>query len=391
MNDVVARGMTDPNDWQRLVSDPTPIPPIPGIPGADITPRNFFGRSVGRAIGTDPDQTPLHLAKLYGSAFVIDPMAISVIALPSGSPFVGGINKRAAPFPADASNYYIGRSTTYYAVQHWQTWRDDTSATIRPELWPIRRVTFHQPLSAAASKRWDPPVAASLFSTTDDLAYDLPSQSDRPAVQLWETAAAGPLERQSVGEYSWIVTVAPTSSEAQVALGRNPHSHAYDVSVVVFYKRPIAPTLSDPDAASRDLYSMEATVGGSVLSKGPSGGELLLRLLGSYSSDSPLGKLRAGQWLMICGPHPASSDASPRFVMNWYQVLAVDAEGTGVTSFDPTMNRVVALRGPEWPWDPRQNHQDPNSEVAKLSDDLCVGIFPSAVAVHTKTLRLPSN
>jgi hypothetical protein len=66
----------------------------------------------------------------------------------------------------------------------------------------------------------------------------------------------------------------------------------------------------------------------------------------------------------------------------WYQVTAVDTEGAGlITNAD--RQRVVALRGPEWPWLPANMNDSSN-----LSNNLCVGIFPGAVAVHTKTLRL---
>lgn len=51
-------------------------------------------------------------------------------------------------------------------------------------------------------------------------------------------------------------------------------------------------------------------------------------------------------------------------------------------------NDLQTLRGPEWPWQPRSSYSNANGDVAKLSDDLCAGIFKGAVAVHSKTLRL---
>ncbi len=132
----------------------------------------------------------------------------------------------------------------------------------------------------------------------------------------------------------------------------------------------------------------------SVVSSGLNGGELLLTDFGDYYDAAGTRKfnafdnLRTGQWIMLCGPHPASNvDTStnpptgePRFVLNWYQVLSIDTEGTGIKNFDPTINRVVALRGPQWPWVPS----------GTASDDLCVAICKGAVAVHTKTMRLES-
>jgi hypothetical protein len=92
-------------------------------------------------------------------------------------------------------------------------------------------------------------------------------------------------------------------------------------------------------------------------------------------------QLKSGNWIAVCGPHPSSSDTEPRFVLAWYQVMSIDEEGNGITGFDPITERVVTLRGPEWPWLP--------STVANhLSNNLCVCIVRNAVAVHTRTLRL---
>jgi hypothetical protein len=102
--------------------------------------------------------------------------------------------------------------------------------------------------------------------------------------------------------------------------------------------------------------------------------------LGEWSGVSPFDRLRSGQWLFLCGPHPTSTDQAPRFVANWYQVMAIDSEGAGIIN-NPNRQRVVTLRGPRWPW-------QPSTTAGDLSNNLCVGIFPGAVAVHTKTLRL---
>src|SRR5262249_8494000 len=121
------------------------------------------------------------------------------------------------------------------------------------------------------------------------------------------------------------------------------------------------------------------------------------------SNKKPLNafeNLRSGQWVLLCGPHPASNayldsatntwKGEPRFFMNWYQVLSIDSQGSGVIdpytqkAFDPTKQRVVALRGPQWPW-------QPSSVSASLANDLCVGICKGAVAVHTKTMRLEGS
>jgi hypothetical protein len=120
-----------------------------------------------------------------------------------------------------------------------------------------------------------------------------------------------------------------------------------------------------------------------VVSTGLNGGELLLTDFGEdYNKKSAFDGLRTSQWIMLCGPHPNSTVAEPRFSLNWYQVITVDREGIGVRPnnqpFDPTKHRLVTVRGPEWPWRP--------GDVA--SNNLCVAICRGAVAVHSRTIRL---
>jgi hypothetical protein len=401
MNDVVARGILDPKAWRSYI----PAAPHPTFIVDNVNPpagpdRTSYLRPLGSAMAeaidsgsVPPNQLPAYLAQQFGSAFVIDPIGIAGAA----APITAGWNALVSPFPS-AAYYYPTGGGGYASTAQWLSWVPTTGSD--GQFWPIRRVTFAQPrpISPSIKIRMEMPLAASVFQGSDDLAYDLPNQTDRPAVQLWENASAGPLERQWVGEYSSIVTVVPTSSDAQMAMGRSPHNHAYDVSVVVFYKRE-TPSTSPQDPAeafapANALTDREPVVRALVMSTGPSGGEMLLESLNP--AKAPFSELRAGQWLMVCGPHPVSSDASPRFVLNWYQVLSMEGRNErlnadGLTTPSPPSGdperRLVTLRGPEWPWQPAASLND----NTHLSNDLCVGIFPSAVAVHTKTLRLPSN
>ena len=80
---------------------------------------------------------------------------------------------------------------------------------------------------------------------------------------------------------------------------------------------------------------------------------------------------------MLCGPHPNSRRCEPRFVLNWYQVLSIEAKGLQMVpdSIGKTA-AVVTVRGPQWPWQP--------GEYQRLSNNLCVAICRGAVAVHRK-------
>jgi hypothetical protein len=134
------------------------------------------------------------------------------------------------------------------------------------------------------------------------------------------------------------------------------------------------------------LQKRERVLKARIFSTNVNGGEVVLENPELAGATDPFEQLAAGQWIMLCGPHPSSSDVEPRFALNWYKVMAVDSEGTGISGFgfDPRIHRLVTLRGPEWPWLPTQSAGD-------VSNNLCVGLFPGAVAVHTKTLRLPGK
>ena len=217
-----------------------------------------------------------------------------------------------------------------------------------------------------------------------------------------------PLARKWAGDYSWIVSVVPTTNAARDGMVRNPEGFAYDVSVVVFYRRilPSGPAATGPDA--QDAMAGERMVGAKIISTGMNGGELLLTDMKDLTA-SPFEHLKSGQWIMLCGPHPNSNvdtTKSPsvgdiRFVLNWYQVVSIEGRESrlnsdGTTSPAPPAGdpdrRLVTVRGAEWPWQPRLAYpaSQQNSDVAKLSDDLCVGIFRGAAAVHTKSIRLES-
>src|SRR5690606_6095535 len=120
------------------------------------------------------------------------------------------------------------------------------------------------------------------------------------------------------------------------------------------------------------LDQSERMVFGQVISTGTGGGELLLTQIDDGIPGSPYEELKQGQWVMVCGPHPTSTLEEPLFFTQWYRVLAIDEQEKGDLT-DSNTQRVVGLRGPDWPW-PR------GAQVR-------VGLFPGAVAVHTKSLR----
>ena len=130
--------------------------------------------------------------------------------------------------------------------------------------WPLMRVTLPQPSATSAVMPLTDTVAEKLFRTDDDLAIDVPSQSNKPSMQRWEgidTDGDGkpdtPLARQSRGDYSWIVTVVPPSSDARNALATDPTAYEYEVSVAVFYSAPstTSPTSMRADRRPPSVWS----------------------------------------------------------------------------------------------------------------------------------------
>ena len=240
MNDIVARGMLNPRTWRVM----TPFPDARGLPSDVLFPsdtpndRGKFTRPLGPTLGEAifqpaamSDRT--RIVQQFGSAFVIDPVGVAVMAFPGN--MTPTWNTIASAFPATAHDMLGPFSRT------------GPIGGRGVLVWPVRRVTFQHPNSRY---QMDEVAANHYFRGSDDLNTELPDRDDRPAAQNWDVDKNGkPLARQWTGDYSWIVTVVPTSIAALEGIGRNPEGFAYDVSVVVFHKR-VLPDDAQPRAAS---------------------------------------------------------------------------------------------------------------------------------------------
>lgn len=419
MNDLLTRGMLNPDAW--FIMTPSPLSAVATSPnfryatadgkytGTILTqvPGKFmrpFSESLSEGIRQNqllkqtnliPANDKSLLAKQFGHAYVIDPN-FTAAASTNTNVSDGRANVAAYAFPAGACYVYPWPGATYYGNAAWNPWRATVGGapSASDKTWPIRRVTF----AMSNGYPLDKSSAESISRGSDDLAYDFPDRDDRPSVQTWDTTTTTngtqiPMARKWTGDYSWIASVVPTTNAARDGMARNPEGFAYDVSVVVFHKRPLPPSPPANQGQLPDAVAYERAVSAAIISTGLNGGELLLTqpMNGGNPVDnvaaSPFDNLKSGQWIMICGPHPNSSDTEPRFVLNWYQVKAIDKTGTAIPNFNPNTQRVVTVRGPQWPWSPSTSL---NGNYKSLSDDLCVGIFRGAVAVHTKTIRLES-
>jgi len=408
-NDAVTQGLLDPKNWYGLVpgSSTTAGAANRGFSadgGAAVnTFRRPFAAALNEAISFASSQTYPQkvLSQQMGNAYVLDPMGVA------GATFNDyGYNFILYPVPATA--YSDSVSASAYAPTQWAAWKNSTAPDYA---WPIRRVTFHQPnldpsiLSATVPLK--AAVAERLFGSHDDLSIDLPDRDDMPSTQNWNvvydsSGTPSSVARQSRGDYSWFITVVPKTADARNALASGGSGQAYDVSVVVFYKRVLPRTDPVDKTASKEAATrytvQERVVRAQVLSTGPSGGELLLTaydgvggMPDDFVPESPFTDLKVGEWIMLCGPHPDSTESNPRFVLNWYRVLAIDGKdmkldvyGKPINSANEPERRLVSLRGPQWPW-------MPDSPPYSLSNYLCAGIFPGTVAVHNRTIQLESS
>ncbi len=379
--DVVARGMLKAESWQMWEKEKDTFDQVrPQFVAAAPTRRDSFTRPVTSSIRIMLQEKRKDLIEqAIGSTFVLDPLGAASVSVSSPHQWL----ERASKFPA----------TTYKrpgSAPEWQPWGDT---------WPVRRITT----AGLTSDIFPSTLADSLLSSHDDLVTEPPGTSNSAGIQQWESTASGPLKRSWKGDYSWIVTICPSNPEARDAIGLDPSAHKYHISVVVFHKRVVATsTPQSVDDAFENLSTLtegERVARGRILSRSSGGGEIILeRLAGDgFPPDQKIFvDVKPGQWLMLSGPHPSSPLQRPMFFSRWYRVLAVEGKNTqlnadGSVNLSPSNRdperRLVTLRGPAWLWD-QATDMDDNT---LLSNDLRVGIFPSAVAVHSRTMRLESG
>ena len=318
--DLHARGLLRPEKW--LYADGTP----------------FIDPNTDRFPTTDP-----------GYAFVIDPLGafnVAEVKFPYGARFVQSDNPKDNPWNPNplGGPLLLGND------------------------WPVRRMTLNVDPNSAAFAPMTGQVAETIFSLRDDLAIEEPDEDDRPVMQLWDwdqtTTPPTPLARQYKGNYTWLATVVPTSTEALAALQPDDSgygSHLYEVSVVVFRRRD-----KTPSAESEMLLDAVMLTGGN---------EVELYIAGSTNPedlDTAMKEIRPGMWISLMGVNQTSG----LFMMKWYRLLAMDDETDISNTAGPSNGlpvRRAMLDGPEWPM-----------ANATVATDLKAAILPGVVSVTTK-------
>lgn len=395
LEDAVVRGYLNPQNWiVHQIGGPGAV--LPGSPTSAgfmrlatgvservqyVGLRDAMASGVFRVGQANRATRESYLATLFGGAIVIDPLGLAGAV--SGAVH-SDITSNTRSFPLRRFPATTGSITNRSPA--WDPWMASGV------FWPVRRATVAPVHSAsdppinlnkAAGFGYHLPPAQAAFTSADDPAIATPDSGDEPVRGRWETWANAsgvyPSTRQARGDYSWLFTIAPGSSEALADWAAPPYVYPVEVSSVVFHKRA-AP--SDPQSA----LDSERLVRGQVVTAGPSGGEMRLvrRPEGEdMVTSSPFEELRAGQYVMVVGPHPSSTLRSPQLALRWCRVLRLE----GDTSEDAV---TVALRSGDWPWLSSGVPIESKDASAALSDDLRVAIVPGVVAVHTKTMQLES-
>ncbi|MCA9246527.1 MAG: prepilin-type N-terminal cleavage/methylation domain-containing protein [Planctomycetales bacterium] len=242
---------------------------------------------------------------------------------------------------------------------HWLYWNSTTRATTQIDAtsdqltlpiqvdmvggnFVIAGMTRVIPRQVAANGAQGAALADLVFRSQDDLALDLPDQTDLPGAILYTDESVRPADADPDthntdfyrpaydGRYTWMFTVTPESNKDLMR-----------VSVVVFESR-------NPDS--------EGDVTGANIKEenmGIGGGELTLDVDGE-SQTAP------GSWLLV-SRFNAGSEADG--IYRWYRVVAREIEGDG--------DHLITLTGADWDPGVPPNH---------------VALFDRVVAVYEKTV-----
>ncbi|WP_146565311.1 hypothetical protein [Posidoniimonas corsicana] len=412
LNDAVTRGLVDPENWvsYELVdggSRPNPwggaIRPGSRVNGTFTRPfakdlRDRLAHATYRTWNTGgTNQVAAYQALNHhaGSLFFVDPFGVAS-GVSGPNQYTSAESLRTVP----ASTQSFAPITMLNRVW-WSPWLSTAA---------INRVSVGRPSGNTVSGVAPVPLAMAdeLVAMSDDLAVELGDRADRPAQQRVLTYSGGPLSRQADLHYSYLVSVVPRTPEGRDALAYGGRGQAYDVTAVVFNRRPLnAYNPSDGFGGVETLARAERTCLGSVVSGGPSGGELRLftrrqtqidQFSNTLADNLPWKDLKAGQYVMVYGPDPNSTPARPLLYAQWYRVVALNDDDAKKVSGTVYLGPTLALRGPDWPWAASTRSQvepglsaDYGGDPSVVQDDLRVLILDGAVGAYTRTMRLEAG
>jgi hypothetical protein len=202
-------------------------------------------------------------------------------------------------------------------------------------------------------------VAESLFVSGNDVIFDPINpvtgvKGDRPS-RVYHNPTGVPAEAvpQSAGDYSWMITVSPSSADP----GR-----LFTASVVVFYKRVVRlPSLT---AAAQVETERIVNVQTPFAGGGVGGGDIRI----TWTADGPP-NVKAGKWVMLFAGDISGNPVPVRAA--WYRIVASDDDPS-----DGAAARDLTLAGPDWPY---ATAGGPVTYAA---------LFDTVVGVYEKTIQL---
>jgi hypothetical protein len=245
----------------------------------------------------------------------------------------------------------------------------------------MARVTLTPPYLQDESVYMGPLQADEVFTGSDDLTFDLPSDRTLGPQQNFSrlrVAPFAPLKRNTNGTISWMATLVPKLNRKQVP------TDEYTLSIVVFSRRVID---QDSGLANLNLSSERLLQVRTFWSGTPAtgGGDVELATLRDHKDDI---ELRAGNWVMLSSyrlvPVPGGGPDDLVPVHKWYRVGNVEEDAFfqgGVWV------RNATLVGPDWDWGNMAN----NFATGAYSTPTYVTHARGVVAVFEKTIRLESS
>jgi len=328
-----------------------------------------------------------------GNAFCIDPMFLGRFT-PASDP----TNRRAAfPYTLDNDPDSDNDPTQFFNPPRLQR------GTLRA--WPGSTL----PIQQVQAER--------LFRSSDDLIFGFPD--NEPDGRPFAALGSARQVRQFTGDYSWLITVAPTLDEMSNSGATTGAPRMFTVSVVVFQKRTI--DLPDHNLANRiGTPPTERTVYCDFISgSGLGGGDVRLGLpiaSGGLNSDptkpelSDFPAVKPGQWIMLSGWHETSDPNGSFFLATsrWYRVVnAGPLKYESNADFPANINAMrtsadewaqyVTLAGPDW-WGSIglnlvADADDPNRPptVPGIPHTAHAAIIDGVVGVYEKTMHIDTR
>ncbi|MBN2023000.1 MAG: prepilin-type N-terminal cleavage/methylation domain-containing protein [Pirellulales bacterium] len=232
-----------------------------------------------------------------------------------------------------------------------------------------------------------------IFRWEDDLRISLDENNPERRPQQDRSWDGGlPLAGQSVGNYSWMMMVAPSATETPSVLTslRSDHQRTYRVSIVVFFGRDFS---YEPASYTPTERSLEIGFTGG----GHGGGDAVLFVpwgqmpTGVTPDPEEYLAVREGQWILVydavLDTRLVNYPPSPvryRRIADWYRVVSANEIEPDVDDLDNDKDttesiRRVTLAGPDW---------DASKQISGLAR---AAVVDGVIGVYTKTIKVDRN